>query len=245
MLTRVAVLALKVWSSFSASLAARVHTFTRSVPITSLDLLYAQAIGLHPLLKRKVQSWAMACHGCFPLRANPTDSGRPIMVRWEDAVKEREANALRARAQAEGADTDSEVLAIDRIKWASVKSPERAIEKLVRVYHGKVASLLDVCRQNIIFETCEDLAQCVELIARDRHTIVLGYKNRLREDYPVSLSGGYRDVQLKLVLVTLEAERMGLSHHVCEVQLLLKEFAEIKNEIGHKKYVDARNARAE
>eukprot|EP00961_Rhodomonas_salina_P204199 2755334-Rhodomonas_salina.4 len=39
------------------------------------------------------------------------------------------------------------------IKWAALKGPERAIEKLVRSYGGKVWRLLDVCRQNIIFRS--------------------------------------------------------------------------------------------
>ena len=53
-------------------------------------------------------------------------------------------------------------------------------------------------------------------------------KNRLDPDYDAEESGGYRDVGLNLRVVTAETRRLGVETHVCEVQLLLRTFAELK-----------------
>ena len=42
-----------------------------------------------------------------------------------------------------------------------------------------------------------------------------------------------------------EHERMGLHEHVCEVQLHLNSIYKLKNDEGHKRYVEFRNRRAE
>ena len=39
---------------------------------------------------------------------------------------------------------------------------------------------------------------------------------------------GYRDVSINLCLVGVEAIRLGLDRHICEVQLLLRQFADLK-----------------
>ncbi len=68
--------------------------------------------------------------------------------------------------------------------------------------------------------------------------------NRLQHDYDApTLSQGYRDVNLSLRLDTAETRRLGTDLHVCEVQLLLAEFALRKSDSGHKRYVAFRNAR--
>ena len=47
-------------------------------------------------------------------------------------------------------------------------------------------------------------------------------------NYSSILSGGYRDVALNLKILSAWTKSMGLDMHVCEVQLILKAFAEVK-----------------
>jgi hypothetical protein len=47
-------------------------------------------------------------------------------------------------------------------------------------------------------------------------------------DYDGCASAGYRDVSLNLRVVGAAARRLGVEGHVCEVQLLLRRFAELK-----------------
>ena len=46
--------------------------------------------------------------------------------------------------------------------------------------------------------------------------------------YDGAATAGYRDVALNLRLRTAAAIELGVDAHVCEVQLLLRQFAEIK-----------------
>ena len=59
------------------------------------------------------------------------------------------------------------------------------------------------------------------------------------------MAGGYRDVQLSVVLSTEETRRRHLDLHICEVQLHLAAFAYLKSNGGHRSYVVARNLRGE
>jgi hypothetical protein len=91
-----------------------------------------------------------------------------------------------------------------------------------------VSRLLDVCRQSIVFESVADLATCLRAIRADREACLLRVKNRLDPGYASGASAGYRDVGLNLRLDTLWTRDMGVDGHVCEVQLLLLPFAQIK-----------------
>ena len=53
-------------------------------------------------------------------------------------------------------------------------------------------------------------------------------KNRLDPSYDAAASGGYRDVALNVRIASAAAAALGVDGHVCEVQLLLRPFAEIK-----------------
>ena len=59
------------------------------------------------------------------------------------------------------------------------------------------------------------------------------------------LGSGYRDVAVNLRVATVAAAALGLSGHVCEVQLLLEGFARVKSDDGHRLYVQWRNCRGE
>ena len=100
--------------------------------------------------------------------------------------------------------------------------------------------LLDLCRQSVVFESAADLAACLAEIRADSDVFVVRIKNRLDphrlphsdgsrcDSMPVA---GYRDVAVNLRIKSPEAVRLGLDGHVCELQLLLRAFAELKVKI--------------
>ncbi|EKX31665.1 hypothetical protein GUITHDRAFT_122152 [Guillardia theta CCMP2712] len=186
--------------------------------IESLDQLYAQAILLEPMFLSKVQSWAEASDGYF-------QGMEGDLIRWRECAEEAEKAS--------------------QVKWASIKNANRAIEKLVRSYFGRVSKLTDVVRQTIVFKELRQLVECVEVIINDPEVEVVRIKNRLDPDYDASTSGGYRDVGINLRLIHEGAKRWGVAGHVCELQLLLEEFAALKSAEGHKRYVIFRNSRCE
>jgi len=201
------------------------------VPVESLEQLFAQASGMMPLLKDKVISWASKSNGMVAvleeLRQRIAEGN--TYVKWGDLVEKFNG------------DTD---LAGECVKWGKLKSTQRSIEKLVRSYEGRVCKLLDICRQSIVFETPHDLAACLSIISEDPEIQVLSIKNRLCPDYEAtSRSLGYRDVNLNVRIASPDTKRLGIHLHVCEVQLLLKEFSVVKSDAGHKRYVAFRNAR--
>ena len=81
-------------------------------PIKSLDQLFVQASCLHPILLKKVKTWAKASGGCFLCR------GSPCFIKISDLPE----NSLLS------------------VKWAKLKSMSRAVEKVYRIY-GKVRFL--------------------------------------------------------------------------------------------------------
>ncbi len=83
--------------------------------VTSLDQLMLAAHGLDPFLKRKVKEWAEISGGKFPLRGQQSVS----FVRWDESMQGPDKMAVRSK-----------------IAWATVKDPERALEKLLTSYRG-------------------------------------------------------------------------------------------------------------
>ena len=88
--------------------------------------------------------------------------------------------------------------------------------------------LLDMCRQSIVFSDPAGIAACLRVIADDPAAEILRVKNRLSLRHDSTQSAGYRDVAINLRLSTDETRRLGLAGHVCEVQLLLRPFADLK-----------------
>mmetsp|Transcript_16961 Transcript_16961/g.26269 ORF Transcript_16961/g.26269 Transcript_16961/m.26269 type:complete len:269 (+) Transcript_16961:227-1033(+) len=215
-------------------------------PVTSLDQLYFQAGGMDIVLKRKVQQWALLNNGLFAYdrrenhsvsRGNSDgsrqgeeteeseDESRPRFVRWLDVVGDPEQVA--------------------RVRFAKLKSTARCIEKLLRSYSGDVSRLVDICRQTIVFEEISHITHCLQTLSRDHEACIVRVKNRLHPEYQSDQSSGYRDVCINLMIRTEETEKLGISNHVCELQLILKRFAELKNNAGHRNYVLFRNVRGE
>mmetsp|Transcript_21033 Transcript_21033/g.48647 ORF Transcript_21033/g.48647 Transcript_21033/m.48647 type:complete len:312 (+) Transcript_21033:3-938(+) len=189
-------------------------------PVRCLDQLFAQAAGLDIILKGAVQRWALASDGLFPVKDRPK-----AYVAWKDAVVD---------------------MALARtIKWGKLKSPERAIEKAFRSCKGDVSRILDLARQTIVFRSVHSLLECLGVIHADPDVIVERVKNRMDPDFDTKLSAGYRDVSLNLRIQNGATQSMGIETHVCEVQLLLTQFADLKNDNGHSRYVTWRNTRGE
>ncbi len=87
---------------------------------------------------------------------------------------------------------------------------------------------MDLCRQCIVFDNASDLAACLAVICWDPEVHILRIKNRLDPDYDSARSAGYRDVGMNLRIVMPETKELGVNTHVCELQLLLRQFAELK-----------------
>ncbi len=81
--------------------------------------------------------------------------------------------------------------------------------------------------QSIYFQDLEGMIKCIEAISVDPESQVELVVNRLHYDYESTITVGYRDFALNLLLRTPDTVILGLDGHVCEVQLVLVSFAEI------------------
>ncbi|EKX46509.1 hypothetical protein GUITHDRAFT_107714 [Guillardia theta CCMP2712] len=211
--------------SFSLRVPSKsVWPLSKDPRVVSLDQLYAQAVFADPIFRKKVQELAEESRGLFP--ALPSGSeGLVECIGWREAKEDEELQ--------------------QRIRWAPMKSVDRAVEKLVRSYNNDVSRLLDVVRQCIVFEQLEDLCECLERILGDPEIVVMRIKNRLDPSFDARTTGGYRDVAVNLRVVTERTRELGVAGHVCELQLLVKGFMDLRTTEGHKRYVAYRNLRCE
>ena len=79
-----------------------------------------------------------------------------------------------------------------------------------------------------MFPNLEGLLECLEEIRHDSEIRILRVKNRLDASYDATLCAGYRDLALNLQIVNPTTEQLGVETHICELQLLLLPFAELK-----------------
>jgi len=194
--------------------------------ITSLDQLYVQARMCERILRQKVVTWALQSNGLFPL-AKDVDL---------------ESGGFVPATKSMGMMSDQMSY---QVKWGGIKKPLRAVEKACRSYNGDCSRLLDLCRQNCCFKTVRDLCSCLEAIRDDVEVRVLRLKNRMDLDYNGASSAGYRDVAMNVKINTETTRKLGVQDHICEVQLILVCFAELKNDQGHRRYVKFRDERGE
>jgi len=155
------------------------------------------------------------------------------------------------------------------LKRGPVKRPERALQKLVRVYGRDVAMLTDLVRCTVL---AEDLRQVEALMATLEARSVVGLagaantsdgeemfritaiKNRFDESYDDTMSGGYRDLSLNVEvgwvmkegLVSFEKVRdwgrLVCQRHICEIQVRLRsQHHQIVSKGLHIRYVELRN----
>ena len=101
-----------------------------------------------------------------------------------------------------------------------LKTPERAVQKILRCYGGDCSLLVDICRECIVFDKIEDITQMVEKFRHDPEIQIVRVKNRLDPHYDSKLSAGYRDVMINLKIVTQETVSLNIQHHVAELQLI-------------------------
>jgi hypothetical protein len=82
------------------------------------------------------------------------------------------------------------------IVWSPLKSPQRALEKLLRCYGSDVSRLVDICRQKILFDGPEDLLACLKGLLADPEIRIVRIKNGLgvgeAPEGRLLLSGGFR-----------------------------------------------------
>ena len=72
------------------------------------------------------------------------------------------------------------------------------------------------------------VVKCLEHVSSDSTVQVVRLSNKLDETYDGAATAGYRDVSLNLRLSTADTLRLGLDGFVCELQLILIDFARIK-----------------
>jgi hypothetical protein len=92
------------------------------------------------------------------------------------------------------------------------------------------AGLVDLCRQRIVFDSLADLALCLRVMEDDPEVHLVRIKNRMDPGHPSLVSGGYLDASVNpsLKVISERTKGLGLAMYVCEVQLILKRFAEVK-----------------
>ena len=183
----------------------------------SLDTLYIQAYLLEPIFNHIVKQIAVAAQGTFFDTTLQNSSQRGSFV----AAEEWESTRM------------------------AIKSVDRSIEKLTRCYQGNPAFLVDVCRACVVFDSMQDLYKAMRVIADDVQLQIVRVKNRLTHNYDRMESAGYRDVLVNLCISNALTQKLGLTLHICELQLSLKRFMILKTGDGHKRYVAYRNKRSE
>jgi len=218
-----------------------------NAPLTNLDQLYTQARGADVLLKEKVKAWALVSNGLFPIDYVPDEETSNTTQNWSTVAAEvtHMRNNPHAPAFIKWSEAIQDPSKEKYIKWGKIKTVDRAIEKLLRSYKTDVSRLLDVCRQSIVFESIGDLCRCLGSIRGDADIQVVRIKNRMEPSYDSTVSAGYRDVVLNMRITSKRAVHLRVDTHVCELQLMLRDFAEMKHDQGHKRYKQFRDTRGE
>jgi len=214
-------------------------------PVTSIDQLYIQASALHPLLQHLVIKWASVSSGMFLYRGFSASKDHQGVSSNAGPHNQRSCDTFESWEHAKIRFIDEEFKFTHGVKWAQLKKPGRAFEKVMRKHRGDVSRVLDICRQSITFKTVQDVELCLKAIAADPTVKIVRLKNRMSLEDDARDTGGYRDCLINLRILEENAVALGLDTHVCEVQLILESFAKQKTSDGHKRYVKFRNMKAE
>jgi len=124
-------------------------------------------------------------------------------------------------------------------KGGGVKDPERALQKTFRSYGGDSRKLCDLARTTIVFDSFDNMADCLATIQSEVEMyakISKKEQNRFNPRYNEETGNvdGYRDMQL----------RIGIDGHVCEIQMHIKRMHKLKNDEAHSKYKKFRDLTA-
>ncbi|EKX30869.1 hypothetical protein GUITHDRAFT_122923 [Guillardia theta CCMP2712] len=187
--------------------------------VRELETLYMQAQQLQVVLRSKVLQWAAISDGYLRAVKGQGGGGGLVSVR-EDLDKKS-------------------------IGWAKLKRVDRAVEKIMRCYGGDVSMIVDICRQDIVFDDVQQIITCLRAITNDRDVHMLGVKNSLSTKFDSSRSAGYRHVALYFNISNKETIASRCSRHVCELQLVLSKFYNLKSSEGHRRYICFRNLMGE
>ena len=110
----------------------------------------------------------------------------------------------------------------------TLKTRERAREKIAADYGGDASRITDLARSSVIFDTEEQVLQALDILRQDMNVIRI--KNRFAK--PVN---GYRDVLLNVLMP---------NKHIAEMQLHLRSILDVKYEFGDKLYQEIRTIEA-
>ena len=142
----------------------------------------------------------------------------------------------------------------------------------MRSFNNNPSYLLDICRHTIVFQTIADLTNCLAALIADPEVQIMRIKNRYSREYDATQSAGYRsivqsilqcvlccfilqmltmlcllvrDVAINIKIINETTIALGAESHICELQLILKSFAEVKSLSGHQRYKTWRDLRGE
>ena len=141
--------------------------------IQSLDQLFAQALGLAPLLLDKCHAIARLCGA---LEQRPA---RPTGVRANQAVLDHWLGPV----------VGNNSVIHDLVDRGLVKCPARAISKAILCYGADVSRLLDVCRTRLIVATLDGLLVALRALIHDPVVVIHRIKNLMAPPPPAG--GGF------------------------------------------------------
>ena len=234
-------------------------------PTVSLDQLYSQAVVLQPMLALQMQRLARSSSALLPVAteldpvevdAQDAGAGRGKSLFWKAGdvlwrlmVGMPRGTRKPGRAGMDQATQEGWILCKwsqivqDRAQLSRLALPnlkhldERALHKLLFLYHGDASRLCDIVRQRLVFESLADLSKCLNAIANDKVLQVVDVKNRFAPDADVRSTAGYRDVLLKVRICTKGTRMLGVSGHVCELQLAHREMLACLSPLQHRRFL--------
>ena len=174
-----------------------------------------QAVVVAPLFKRTVIGWAHASGALMQCTANAQSGG----------VEEH-----------------------GTVDWSNlIKSSKDAVHKVSEQYGGDPQYLVDIVRHRIIFDSVDAQYRCLATICEDPHIVVVYIDNGqqcIKQNVPSHIQGTFEkpSVRVYFTLTTSEAFERGVSGHVLELELVLREIWKLFNDDAHYAYVAYRRA---
>ena len=149
-----------------------------------MSQVYAQAVVLHPILKRKVLQWAALSAGCFARKTAPheTVGGIAETASLSSGASSREVECQveqegprRSRPEDYGLvavgegklEEDRALELMELIEWPKLKPVTRGLDKTRQLLGGDPSRLTDVVRQRIVFLNVGNLLRCIEALCAD------------------------------------------------------------------------------
>ena len=166
----------------------------------SLDQLYSQALCTAPLLHAACAVWAAECGGWM---GHAVSVGAPLSADEFDPDLDGLPEALRMW-----------------IRARVIKNPARTAAKAAACYGGDVSRVLDVTRCRIVCRDAAGLVRGLRAVCESPMTGLVRVRNALCDGHDMGAVVGLRAVTINLCLSMAQARRLGVDHHVCEVQLV-------------------------